>query len=120
MTIAELKHYANIYAQTEAGAWLNEIDWRRNHIIIVDGPGLGSRWPGGILLIDPDTDSIQFGTYIHELRHCWQRKKQGSIKYALRNLTRKNEPDAVREMIQAQNWLADEKCREMKTEGNPK
>lgn len=113
MTISELKHYANLYSQTEAGKWLNEIEWRKNHVVIVDGPGLGSRWLGGIILIDPESDSIQFGTYIHELRHEWQRKQQGAIKYALLNLTKKNEPDAEDAGITAQRWLGDEKCREM-------
>lgn len=113
MTIAELKHYANIYSQTEQGAWLNDIEWRKNHVIIADGPGLGSRWLGGIILIDPEGDNMQFGTYIHELRHEWQRKQQGAIKYALRNLTKKNEPDAEHEGCAAILWLGDERCREM-------
>lgn len=114
MTIGELKHYANLYSMTDSGAWLNEIDWRKNHVVIVDGPGLGSRWLGGIILIDPESDSIQFGTYIHELRHEWQRKQQGAIKYALRNLIKKNEPDAEDQADKAQNWLGNEKCREIK------
>ena len=118
MTIAELKHYANLYSQTEAGKWLNDIEWRKNHIFIADGPGLGSRWMGGIILIDPESDAIQFGTYIHELRHEWQRKQQGAIKYALRNLTKKNEPDAEHVGCEAILWLSDEKCREMKNRRN--
>ena len=28
MTIAELKHYANLYSMTDSGAWLNEIEWK--------------------------------------------------------------------------------------------
>lgn len=118
MTIGELKHYANLYSQTDSGVWMNEIDWRRNHVAIVNGPGLGSRWLGGIILIDPETDSIQFGTYIHELRHEWQRKKQGLIKYTLLNLTKKNEPDAEDEMAKAQDWFGDEKCREFRHGGS--
>ena len=113
MTTAELKHYANIYSLTDSGAWMNDIEWRKNHIFIVDGPGLGSRWLGGIILIDPETDQIQFNTYIHELRHEWQRKQQGAIKYALMNLFKKNEPDAEEAGLKAQDWYGDELCREM-------
>ena len=118
MTIAEMKHYVNLYSQTEEGAWLNDIEWDRKPVVIVDGPGMGSRWLGDIILIDPVaanmTDNMQFGTYVHELRHVWQRKQQGFLEYALRNLTRKNEPDAEDAGVAGQNWLSDEKCREFK------
>jgi hypothetical protein len=117
MTIPELKHYANIYSMTEQGAWLNEIDWNSKPLFLKDGPKMGSRWFGDIILVDPIskdmTDSMQFNTYIHELRHIWQTKKQGWIKYAIRNLFRRNEPDAVEAGLTAQEWYGDEKCREM-------
>jgi hypothetical protein len=121
MTIEELKYYANLYSLTPAGEWMNELNWRKASIRIADGPGIGSRWFINLILIDPIstdmTDSMQFGTYIHELRHIWQRKKQGCIKYAIRNLFQRNEPDAEDQDDKAQNWLGDEKCRELRHGG---
>ena len=122
MTKGELKHYANLYSLTDAGEWMNSINWCDAEIWLADGPGLGSRWFNNLILIDPIsedmTDSMQFGTYIHELRHIWQRAQQGAIKYALRNLFKRNEPDAEDQADKAQNWLGDEKCREIKRRMN--
>ena len=114
MTIAELKHYANLFQNTQKGAWLQDIDWTSNFVAIIDGPGLGSRWLGNIVLIDPMDDNQQFGTYIHQLRHSWQRKQQGFLKYYFMNLLRKNQPDAQQRGVQAQLWLGDQKCRQIK------
>ena len=114
MTIAELKYYANLFQNTQKGAWLLDIDWTSNFVAIIDGPGLGSRWLGNIVIIDPMDDNQQFGTYIHQLRHSWQRKQQGFLKYYFMNLLRKNQPDAQQRGVQAQLWLGDQKCRQIK------
>ena len=117
MTIAELRHYASLYSMTEQGAWLNDFDWKKYPVKWIDGPGMGSRWLTNSIWIDPESDTMSenmiFNTYIHELRHIWQRKRQGVIIYALKNITQINEPDAVKAGLDAANWYGDELCREM-------
>ena len=118
MTTEQLKKYAEKYAKTGNGSWMSEIDWKKYPVKLIDGPGMGSRWFTNSIWIDPESatmsDNMQFNTYIHELRHIWQRKRQGVIIYALKNITQINEPDAVKSGIDAANWFGDEKVREMR------
>lgn len=118
MTTTELKHYANIYSLSQQGVWLNQINWRSIYLAIVDGPGLGSRWLGNIILVDPQSDQMsqaqQFGTYIHQLRHAYQSKNQGLVVYALKNLLKLNQPQAQKYGNDAISWYGDQKCLEIR------
>ena len=102
--ITDLKYRAEQYSCTPRGGWLSEIAWRGIPVRIKDGPGAGSYWLGKIL-VDPDDFETAFATYIHELRHAWQRRYSGLAGYLYGKLTGSNESDAEKEMCLASEWL---------------
>lgn len=75
MLIYNLKKYARKYSKTEDGKWLNDFDWQSVKLVIISelpGDIIGMYSFGKIFLLDTNVDII-FSTYIHELRHRWQR-----------------------------------------------
>jgi hypothetical protein len=84
MLIMQLKRYAELYAETTNGKWLNDFDWQSVPIITISklpGDVVGMYSFGRIVILDTNVEII-FSTYIHELRHRWQ-WKTSPLKYIL-------------------------------------
>lgn len=114
--LVELKDKVWRYSQTEAGKWLNDIDWANIPVKFIDKlpwtiSGIyGFRF---IFLLRADVSTI-FMMYIHELYHRWQWKKN-PLKYIVGKLYRPLiENDADREQQKADDWFCEmaDKMRE--------
>jgi hypothetical protein len=107
MLITELKKYTKKYAKTENGKWLNDFDWDSvPTITISDLPGdvCGLYGFGTIIILDSTID-FAFGTYIHELRHRWQRKKKPLVYFAGKIFRSLIEKDAAVETDKADDFI---------------
>ena len=77
MLVFNLRKYARRYAETDDGKWLNDFEWEKVPVVTISelpGDIIGMYSFGKIFVLDTNLEII-FSTYIHELRHRWQRVK---------------------------------------------
>lgn len=83
MLITQLKRYANLYAKTTDGAWLNDFDWQNVKLVTVSefpSEATMGMYSFGRIIVRATNIELVFSTYIHELYHQWQ-KHQSLTQY---------------------------------------
>ncbi len=117
--VKSLKQRAQSYAMTDAGQWLLDFKWWDVKVALrVLPPDVcGMYFFGVIYLMDClEADAI-FPTYIHELRHRWQRVTNPVTYYIGKIYRPIIEDDARRQEHLAEDWLAHTRAS-LKSEGD--
>lgn len=106
-TVSDLKRIALKYSFTEEGSWLNEINWTAIPVSITELPKdvCGMYSFGRIWLMPCLQPEAVFSTYVHELRHRWQKEKHLLMFLAGKVIRPIIENDAEREEAKAQAWI---------------
>ena len=89
----------------EVAPWLNELQLSK--ITFVNQKPMGASGafvvPTLTIYYEPDTEAMEFSNIIHELRHAYQYKKYGKLKYLLMKAF-------MRKKLESDAWTWEEKA----------
>jgi hypothetical protein len=95
----------------EQAPWINALQLSRITFVNRKPLGASGAFVAATLTIyfEPDTPEMEFSNLIHELRHAWQYKTMGKVKYFLFKAFRRKklEDDAWTWEEKAINWWKD-------------
>ena len=105
--LAKLKKMAREYSLMDEGQWLLDFEWDAVPVSMRKLPPdiCGMQFFGVIYLIPCCEPLALFSTYIHELRHVWQRKMHPLQYYVGKIYRPLIENDAKAQEFSAENWI---------------
>lgn len=106
-----MKYFTKLcdFADEEA-TWLNDIQLSKIKFVNKKLPLTSAMFfiPTLTVYYEPDDDLMEFSNIVHELRHAWQYKTMGKVKYLLAKAFNRKalEDDAWNEEEKAINWFS--------------
>ena len=120
--------YCNIWEYSDSGraSWLHELAWQKIPVkplkICVEGKvtAMYCALTDKLKIAGDRSDTVFFGSVIHELYHAYQRHTMGLVKYLLMKTFRRKklEAPAKQAELDATEWLGDQRIKQWKEKHN--